>query len=181
MQHARPDDLQNINAQRLPNFLRVLVASAAVDAQSASQSLRARYAWRKPVEDRQISATERPWSMKKITPVLLTLLVVALSIASPSAGASELIYSQTSDGQSVYGPSLVWPADGVNKEVADEFNVVANIDRVFAGGSVWGTVNFQGVYVRFYEFGADNKPGALQREYFLAAGDPAVTFDANGG
>ena len=41
-------------------------------------------------------------------------------------------------------------------------------------------VNFQGVHVRFYEFGADNKPGALQHEYFLAAGDPNVTFDAFG-
>ena len=33
--------------------------------------------------------------------------------------------------------------------------------------------------VRFYAFGVDNKPGALQREYFLAAGDPNVIF--NGG
>ena len=42
-------------------------------------------------------------------------------------------------------------------------------------------MNFQGVYVRFYEFGADNKPGALQHEYFLAAGDPNVAFNQNTG
>ena len=71
----------------------------------------------------------------------------------------------------------MWPADGVNSEVADEFNVVANIDRVSAGGSIWGPVNFQGVHIRFYEFGTDNKPGALQHEYFLASGDPCVTFN----
>ena len=65
----------------------------------------------------------------------------------------------------------------MNSEVADEFNVVANIDRVSAGGFIWGAVNFQGVYVRFYAFGADNKPGALQHEYFLAAGDPNVAFN----
>ena len=59
--------------------------------------------------------------------------------------------------------------------------MVANIDRVSAGGFVWGAVNFQGVHVRFYAFGADNKPGALQREYFLAAGDPNVTFNQNSG
>ena len=98
--------------------------------------------------------------------IFLTFLAASLWITSPAANASELIYSQYSDGQSVYGPSLVWPADAVNSEVADEFNVVANIDRVSAGGSVWGPVDFQGVHIRFYEFGADNKPGALQHEYF---------------
>ena len=118
-----------------------------------------------------------PWSMKTITPVLLTVVAALLWISSPSALASDLIYSQSSDNQSTYGPSQLWPANGVNGEVADEFNVVANIDRVSAGGFIWGTVNFQGVYVRFYAFGADNKPGALQREYFLAAGDPNVAFD----
>lgn len=115
--------------------------------------------------------------MKTMTPFSVSILAALLWIASPSAQPSVLIYSQGFDGQSAYGPSLIWPADGVNNEVADEFNVVANIDRVVAGGSVWGTVTFQGVHIRFYEFGADNKPGALQREYFLAAGDPSVGFD----
>ena len=76
--------------------------------------------------------------------ILLTVLAASLWLTSPSAEASELIYSQYSDGQSTYGPSLVWPANGVNAEVADEFNVVANIDRVSVGGFVWGAVNFSG-------------------------------------
>ena len=75
--------------------------------------------------------------MKTICQVTLFVFAALFWIASPSAVASELIYSQYSDGQSVYGPSLVWPADGVNSEVADEFDVVANIDRVSAGGSVY--------------------------------------------
>ena len=120
-----------------------------------------------------------PHRMKTITAVLLTVLAALLWISVPSVLASELVFSQSSDNQSTYGPSLVWSADNVNAEVADDFNVAANIDRVSAGGFVWGAVNFQGVHVRFYAFGADNKPGALQREYFLAAGDPNVTFDQN--
>jgi hypothetical protein len=93
------------------------------------------------------------------------------------AQASDPLFSQLSDGQSTYGPSQLWTANGVNSEIADDINVVANIDRVYAGGFIWGTVNFQGVYIRFYAFGADNKPGALQREYFLTAGSPNVVFD----
>ncbi len=121
--------------------------------------------------------------MKTITRIFhsLTILAAALWVSNSSARAGELIFSQYSDGQSTYGPSQLWQGTGVNSEVADEFNVTANIDRVSAAGFIWGTVNFQGVYVRFYEFGADNKPGALQHEYFLAAGDPNVSFNQNTG
>ena len=118
--------------------------------------------------------------MKTITfpaVVLATLLWAGVV----QAQASALLYSQDFDGQSVYGPSLVWPAFGLNSEIADEFDLVANIDRVTATGSAYShAASFQGVHVRFYEFGADNEPGVLQREYFLAAGDPNVSFDAFG-
>ena len=111
---------------------------------------------------------------------ILALLAALLSVSSPSASASELIYSQFSDNQSTFGPSQLWSPNNVNSEIADEFNVTGNIDRVSAGGFVWGAIDFQGVYVRFYEFGADNKPGALQHEYFFPAGDPHLTFDQVG-
>ena len=108
------------------------------------------------------------------------MLAASLWVTSPSARAGQLIYSQYSDGQSAFGPSQVWPATGANSEIADEFDVVANIDGVYARGFAGvGTVNYQGVWIRFYAFGADNKPGALQHEYFLAASDPNVVF--NGG
>ena len=100
---------------------------------------------------------------------------------SQSSIASELLFSQFADGQAAYGPSEVGPATGVNSEVADDFNVVANIDRVSANAYLEGAIQFQGVYVRFYQFGADNKPGALQREYFLAAGNPNVVFNQAAG
>jgi hypothetical protein len=113
--------------------------------------------------------------------VLLTVLAAFVWVSSHSAKAGELIFSQYSDNQSTFGPSQLWTPAGVNSEVADDFDVVANIDRVSAGGFVWGAVNFQGVYVRFYAYGADNKPGALQHEYFLAAGNPNVTFNSQSG
>src|SRR6478736_5295760 len=116
--------------------------------------------------------------MKTKVPVLLTLLAASLWMCSPSPAASELLFSQNADGQSTYGPSELWPAASVNSEIADDFDVVANIDRVSAGGFIWGTINFQGVYVRFYEFGADSKPGALQHEYFLPAGHPDLVFNS---
>lgn len=114
------------------------------------------------------------------TSTCLSLLAALLLVSGPSATAGELIYSQLSDNQSTFGPSQLWSPTGVNSEVADDFNVVANIDRISAGGFIWGAVDFQGAYVRFYTYGADNKPGALQQEYFLAAGNPNLTFDQYG-
>jgi PQQ-like domain len=93
------------------------------------------------------------------------------------AQASELLFSQLSDGQSTYGPSELWTPAGVNSEVVDDFDLVGNIDRVFASGFIWGIVDFQGVYVRFYQYGADGKPGALQRQYFLNTGFNAGAID----
>src|SRR5262245_50643029 len=109
----------------------------------------------------------------KLSAVLATLIWAGMIRAQ----TSELLFSQLSDNQSTYGPSQLWPDTGVNSELADDFETVASIDRVVANGFVWGLVDFRGVYVRFYESGADNKPGALQQEYFLDAGNPDVTFN----
>jgi len=46
------------------------------------------------------------------------------------AQASELLFSQLSDGQSTYGPSELWKPAGINSEVADDFEVIGNIDRL---------------------------------------------------
>ena len=110
---------------------------------------------------------------------LFTALVLLLCLAGV-VGGSELVFSQYSDNQSTYGPSQAWPSTGSNSEVADDFVVKGRIDRVVADGFTWGMVDFQGVYVRFYEFGPDNAPGALQQEYFLAASDPNLSHDSAG-
>ena len=110
---------------------------------------------------------------------LITALVFLLCLTGV-VGGSELVFSQYSDKQSTYGPSQAWPSTGTNSEVADDFVVRGRVDRVVADGFMWDWVDFQGVYVRFYEFGPDNAPGALQQEYFLAAGDPNLSHDSAG-
>lgn len=115
--------------------------------------------------------------MKRIHLIIVPVLLLCL--AGVVAG-SELVFSQYSDNQSTYGPSQVWPFTGANSEVADDFLVKGRIDRVVADGFTWGPVDFQGVYIRFYEFGPDNAPGALQQEYYLAASDPNLSHDSAG-
>jgi hypothetical protein len=108
--------------------------------------------------------------MKTILRTLLTVLAASLWVSSPAAKASALLYSQAVDGQSAFGPSEVWTPSNINSEVADDFDVVGNIDRVFANGYVQGSVTFEGVYVRFYQYLADGTPGPLQKEYFFTKG-----------
>ena len=110
---------------------------------------------------------------------LITALVLLLCLAGV-VGGGELVFSQYSDNQSTYGPSQAWSFTGTNSEVADDFVVKGRIDRVVADGFTWDLVDFQGVYIRFYECGPDNAPGALQQEYYLAASDPNLSHDSVG-
>ncbi|HEU4712541.1 MAG TPA: PQQ-binding-like beta-propeller repeat protein [Pyrinomonadaceae bacterium] len=114
----------------------------------------------------------------KLRQKILTFLLV-LCLAGAVHG-SELVFSQSSDYQSTYGPSQLWPSTGTNSEVTDDFVVKGRIDRAVVGGVIWGAVDFQGVYIRFYEFGPDNAPGALQQEYFLPASDPNLVINSDG-
>jgi len=105
------------------------------------------------------------------------LVALAAILAGPAKiQASDLLFSQPVDNQSTFGPSQLWPATNTNSEVTDDFDVVGNIDRVIIDGFVWGTVQFQGVYVRFYAGNTDGTPGALQQQYFFSGGmNPAST------
>ena len=116
--------------------------------------------------------------MKKLTELIIASFIL-LTLAS-AVRASELVFSQSSDTQSVYGPSQASPVTGNNSEVADDFVLKGRIDRVVAKGFLWSTTDFQGVYIRIYEYGANNSPGALQQEYFLAASDPNLSHDSEG-
>src|SRR6185436_9125214 len=98
-------------------------------------------------------------TMKTVSKFPFILFVAISWIAMPRAQSSEVLYSQFADGQSTYGPSELWISAAINSELADDFDVAGSIDRVVALGFVWGAVDFQGVYIRFYAFGADNKPG----------------------
>ena len=92
------------------------------------------------------------------------------------ASASNLLYSQLVDGQSTFGPSELW-IPNIDSEVADDFDVVGNIDRVVANGFASPGTTFQGVNIRFYVYLPDGTPGALQQGYFLTTGYNAGTID----
>ena len=115
--------------------------------------------------------------LKLIQKLTMTAFAALLLATISPLRASDLLYSQAVDGQSAFGPSEVWAPSNINSEVADDFTVVGNIDRVIANGYVQGSVTFQGVYVRFYEYLLDGTPGPLQQEYFLSTGYSAGTID----
>ena len=113
--------------------------------------------------------------------LLAVSLFLVLFVAPIRAIAGEILFSQAADGQSTYGPSQSWPEAGVNSEVADDFDVTGSIDRVVASGFIFGlTPQWRGVSIRFYQYNANGTPGALQREYFLAAGDPHLVVNNYG-
>lgn len=95
--------------------------------------------------------------------------------------AGELLFSQSVDGRSTFGPGSKAPTGAQNAEVADDFDLIASIDRVAAIGYTSGpAADFRGVYVRFYAYGADGLPGALQSQSFVAA-NSALTESLNSG
>jgi hypothetical protein len=112
-----------------------------------------------------------------------SVALVALSLCAPlPAGGSELLFYQPVDNQSAYGPSSQSPSGSINAEVADDFTVTGDIDRVIAYGFKSGTVtDFRGVYVRFYAVASDGAPGAPLAEYFVAAGDSRLVNGLDAG
>jgi hypothetical protein len=116
----------------------------------------------------------------------LILAAVALLAAAP-ATAQDVVWQQMANGGADWGPSQQ-TRDAVygtiDAEVADDINMTGTIGKVeFAGynGSIANPLvspaRFYGVYVRFYVYGADGKPGALQAEYWVPKGDPRLTID----
>ncbi|HEV3469226.1 MAG TPA: Ig-like domain-containing protein [Pyrinomonadaceae bacterium] len=105
----------------------------------------------------------------------------AAAVTVARAAGAQLV-SSVGDGRSVLEPSVRSRAGApMNKEMADDFDLAGDIDRVV----VHGTRGFnapdspaiRGAYVRFYAWAA-GVPGALQEEMFLPAGDPGLVYDA---
>ncbi|HEX7313339.1 MAG TPA: Ig-like domain-containing protein, partial [Pyrinomonadaceae bacterium] len=84
------------------------------------------------------------------------------------------------DGQHWFGQSVVrLNGAPIDKELADDFNLVGDIDRVVVNGAEGGAVStVRGAYVRFYKWENGN-PGALQDEQYVAAGSAALTLSGN--
>jgi hypothetical protein len=95
--------------------------------------------------------------------------------------ASTQLTSAQWDGQSEFGPSVVTQAGPpVNTELADDFDLRGDVDRVvFHGTRGFGAADnpvVRGLHVRFYAW-EGGQPGALQEEFFLAAGNPGLVYD----
>jgi len=108
-----------------------------------------------------------------------TSAAAGVSVAR-DAGAQ--LVSSVGDGRSVFGPSTLTRAGApMNKELADDFDLVGDIDRVV----LYGRRGFnapdnpvvRGAYVRFYAW-EGGAPGALQEEMFLPAGSAGLVYDA---
>ena len=115
--------------------------------------------------------------MRTRVEVIRSLAAAAAFLAGCAwLSGGELIFNQLEDGQSIHGPSNHAPGGPVNAEVADDFDLTASIDRIVAYGFNFPdpVPDFGGVYVRFYASSGSGGPGALQQEYFLAAGDPDI-------
>ena len=62
--------------------------------------------------------------MKTMKRLLAAAIAACLGAIAVPAQASDLLFSQLVDGQSVFGPSDVWAQSNVDREVADDFDVV---------------------------------------------------------
>ena len=85
----------------------------------------------------------------------------------------------TSFSSYLLGPSAETPA--LDREVADDFNVIGTIERIVADGvdcnnGCFGGQPVTGVYVRFYEWTASG-PGALLSQQFVAGHVAAAVVD----
>lgn len=108
---------------------------------------------------------------------LFALAITAGAFASaPDAQGQTVVWQQLINFSdfSDWGPSQF--GGGVNSEVADDFDVVGTITRIDVNGygAYTGDATFSGIYVRFYTYGTDDLPGALQAEYFIPKGDPRI-------
>ena len=110
----------------------------------------------------------------RTVPAAVVLLVASVT---PALGSS-LLWQQTWDGQSSYGPSV--RSSLVDQEIADDFNIVGDVDRVVATGRLpFGSPpdpTVQAVEVRFYAVDGD-RPGEVLAEYVLAGDDPNLVYD----
>jgi hypothetical protein len=109
------------------------------------------------------------------------VLLLLLGLLAPLTAQADLLFKTNWDNQAFIGPSSKTRVDApLNKEVADDFDLVARIDKVTVNG--YRDFNSRqnpavyGAWVRFYAWNA-GKPGALQAQHWLPKGDPRLVFD----
>ena len=115
--------------------------------------------------------------MPKISRFASGLFLIGASLFSTSGiKADAIVWQQSVDYSnfSDWGPSQ--RSSRANSAVADDFDVVGTITRVdvIGFGAMTQDAAFTGIYIDFYEYAADGKPGALQTEFFIPKGDPRI-------
>jgi hypothetical protein len=130
----------------------------------------------------------------KIENVKFLFLAVALFFVFHGAVAAqeEVIWMQGMGAPysvADFGPSQKAGSAGftLDSELADDININGTITRVDVRGYTNGpssptpsSAHYHGLNVRFYAIGADNKPGALQAEYFIPKGSSNFLFQNTG-
>src|SRR3954465_4890595 len=108
--------------------------------------------------------------------LVLAFVVLCSWAASSQSRADDIVWQQSVNYSkfSDWGPSQ--RASRVNSAVADDFDVVGTITRVdvIGYGAMTQDAGFTGIYVDFFAYGPDDKPGELQAEFFIPKGDPRI-------
>ena len=117
----------------------------------------------------------------------LAAILLCLSVVAAQAQTEEVIWQQShgtgAGGVADFGPSQKAGSTAytLSSEVADDINLVGTINRIEVHGYANGypptsSSHYYGLNVRFYAVGADNKPGALQAEYFIPKTSPNFLY-----
>src|SRR5690242_20339488 len=114
--------------------------------------------------------------MSKLAFFPLYLLVGSSLFFTAQARGDDIVWQQSVNYSnfSDWGPSQ--RSNNRNSAVADDFDVIGTITRVdvIGYGAMTKDAAFTGIYIDFYAYGADDKPGALQAEFFIPKGDPRI-------
>ncbi|MBA3544298.1 MAG: PQQ-binding-like beta-propeller repeat protein, partial [Chthoniobacterales bacterium] len=117
--------------------------------------------------------------MKLISHFLARVAACGLLITTvQSALATDPIVWQQSINFSNFSD---WGPSSQGSEIADDFDLVGTVTRIDVNGYGVGTKDaaFSGIYIRFYAYGTDAKPGALQQEFFIPKNDPRILNQVN--
>ena len=118
-------------------------------------------------------------------------VIVFLSAVVKTTAQEEVIWLQSINFSSFsdFGPSQKAGSTQyiLDSELADDININGTISRVDVTGYANGpnsvtpaSTHYHGVNVRFYAFGADSKPGALQAEYFISKNSSNLLYHGTG-
>jgi hypothetical protein len=122
---------------------------------------------------------------------LFSVIALCFIFQGTATAQEEVIWTQGYGGPNFsvadFGPSQKAgsPQYAIDSELADDINLTGAISRVDVRGYASGSptpssAHYFGLNVRFYAVGADNKPGALEAEYFIPKDSPNFLFQNEG-